>query len=330
MSENNSLKKRKIVMNFLGIDTSCYTTSLSIISQNNELIADERILLDVALGEGGLRQSDGVFKHVSNIPLLVKKLKATHILTAVAVSSKPRPDDNSYMPVFTVGVAVAESLAAFNGMPLFYTSHQEGHIAAGLWSADFAPEGPFLAVHISGGTSEVLLVEPQTLGFNITLLGATLDLHAGQLIDRIGVELGMKFPCGKELEKLANTLTIEPSLRLKGHVKDMHFNLSGAETEAKRLLKLGIEPAQVAFAVFRVIANSLEKVLVKAIQQTHLKNVLLVGGVASNALIKKRLLERLMHPSVGATLFFAEPSYATDNSVGVALIARKNFLSKQE
>ena len=293
-------------------------------------MADERRLLEVPIGEAGLRQGDGVFKHVQNMPSLVKRLAQYSELEAVAVSARPRPLDNSYMPVFTVGIAVAESIAAFNGIPIFYTSHQEGHIAAGLWSARFSPTGAFLAVHISGGTSEILKVVPHTAGYSISVLGGTADLHAGQLVDRIGVALGMKFPCGKELENLANTLDKEPELRLKGHVKGMNFNFSGAETQAKHHISAGVSPPEIAFAIFRLIANSLEKALLRAIQETGLKEILFVGGVASNYLIKERLKSRLMHPSLGASLYFAEPRYATDNAVGTALICRKNFLIKQE
>ena len=185
----------------MGLDTSCYTTSLAL-AHEGRLILQKRRLLKVEKGERGLQQSAGVFQHVKNLPDLMEMLceEARRVeIEAVCASDRPRPHEQSYMPVFLAGVGLARSLAAARGVPLYLTSHQQGHVRAAMVDAGL-PEGePFLAVHLSGGTTELLKVE----GLNIDLLGGSRDLHAGQFVDRAGVRMGLGFPAGPELERLA-------------------------------------------------------------------------------------------------------------------------------
>ncbi|HHT64350.1 MAG: O-sialoglycoprotein endopeptidase [Bacillota bacterium] len=306
----------------IGIDTSCYTTSLAIIDRGGNLIEDARKVLSVKPGRRGLQQSEAVFQHVQNLPFLLEKVSQKIDFTeikAVCVSTKPRPVEKSYMPVFTVSHGFGKVLALGKQISLFLTTHQEGHLMAGIWSAK-GPEGKeFLAVHLSGGTSEVLRVKKHKTGFFIEILGATGDLHAGQFVDRIGVALGMPFPAGSHLEKLAATYSGEIPY-LKTGVKGYDFSFSGPETAARKLLAEGNPPEAVARAVEQCVATTLEKVLRRAVSDTGLKEILIVGGVAANSYIRQRLVYRLEHRAVGAKLFFAEPVYSTDNAVGIAQI----------
>ncbi|MDW7651458.1 MAG: O-sialoglycoprotein endopeptidase, partial [Bacillota bacterium] len=190
---------------YYGIDTSCYTTSLAVTDAQGRLLCEQRKLLEVPSGERGLRQSDGIFLHLQNLPHLAEALAERTgplCLQAVAASTRPRPVDGSYMPVFTVGTSFGRMLAATLGVPFFSLSHQEGHIYAGLWSAGVDWDN-FYAVHISGGTTEILEVARQAKGLAIKELGGSEDLHAGQFIDRVGVALGLGFPAGPALEALA-------------------------------------------------------------------------------------------------------------------------------
>lgn len=312
----------------LGIDTSNYTTSVAAVTLDGTLYAEQRRLLPVAMGERGLRQSEAVFSHVQRLPELVELLdKPPGKLRTIAVSGSPRPVEGSYMPVFTVGLGLARALASTHSIPLLITSHQEGHIAAGLWSARGPKDSSFLAVHLSGGTSELLRVgRTAGAGFAIERLGGSDDLHAGQLVDRVGVALGLPFPSGPHLERLAQASRGE--LRLASSVKGLCFSLSGAETQAQRLITAGEPPAEIARAVESCIANSLEKIIRQAVETTTIRSILIVGGVAANGFIRSRLIKRLEHPAVAAKLFFAEPRACSDNAIGVGMIGIERFLKR--
>ncbi|MDW7678120.1 MAG: hypothetical protein SCK57_10705, partial [Bacillota bacterium] len=185
------MKKTQAVLAF---DTSNYTTSIALMDLSGSLLDHQRQLLSVRDGERGLRQSDALFQHVRELPVLLEKLAPvlkTVELAAAGYSDRPRRVEGSYMPVFLAGASLARSLAASHGIPCFPFSHQEGHVAAGLWSLGLNTTEPFYALHLSGGTTELLKVTPQThagvTGFPEEIIGATSDISLGQLIDRIGV-----------------------------------------------------------------------------------------------------------------------------------------------
>lgn len=305
----------------LGIDTSNYTTSLCLIDETGIILKEQRRLLEVEEGERGLQQSAAVFQHVRNLPALLETIGSLQGIQAICVSSRPRPEEGSYMPVFLAGEGLARSLAAAFEVPLYRTSHQEGHMAAGEGTGGLIPDHEFLAVHLSGGTSDLLRVKRQAAGYEIRQMGSSKDLHAGQFVDRVGVALGLPFPAGPHLEQLARTATeSDASIRLPSPIKGYDWSFSGPETAAQKLIQAGANPAGIARAAESAIAKGLEKVLRKAIEETNRKSILIVGGVAANLYIRERLKKRLEHPAVGARLYFADPRYSTDNAYGVARI----------
>lgn len=304
----------------LGIDTSNYMTSVAVVSREQQLLFDQRLLMTVKRGERGLQQSAAVFQHLKNLPTILEQVfRHRWQLQGISYSSQPRPIKGSYMPVFQVGTGYAKTLASALDLPLISTSHQEGHLFAGLWSSGFSPTNPFLTIHLSGGTTDLLRVQPGNESYQIACLGGSQDLHAGQFVDRIGVKLGLNFPAGPALESLAKKSQIAVDLTIPAAVKGYEISFSGPCSAAERHIDSGARPAEVAFAVFRSITNALEKVLRKAIEETGIKNILLIGGVAANSLIKERLRRRLSPPSIGARLYFAKAQYSGDNAVGVAL-----------
>ncbi|PKM85956.1 MAG: O-sialoglycoprotein endopeptidase [Firmicutes bacterium HGW-Firmicutes-12] len=317
---------------FLGIDTSNYTTSLAVIDKNREVYEDNRIILPVPTGQKGLQQSTALFYHVKNLPELTKEvfknIKGAD-LQAVAASVSPRPYEDSYMPVFTVGAGLAESISNILGIPFLKTTHQEGHLAAGLWSIKREDMERFLVVHLSGGTTELLEVKRRRvkeLLYEIRILGCSSDISAGQLIDRVGIAMGLPFPCGPTLEKLAaqnsnmnNAGDID--VIIPSSVKDYIISFSGAETKAKSYLAKGVPGPLIARAIENCITTALEKVLRKAIEETEVKDVVLVGGVAANTYLRQRLRQRLEHRAIGGRLYFPEARYCSDNAVGIGLIA---------
>ena len=219
----------------LGIDTSNYTTSCAVFDGRDFTMKCK--ILDVKEGMRGIRQSDGVFIHNRELPLMLEDILSEidgGDIAAVGVSARPRTVEGSYMPVFTVGHGYARAVAAALGVPLREFSHQDGHIMAGIYSAGAWElcNSPFLSVHLSGGTTEILRTVYTGNGFINEIVGGTLDISAGQLIDRVGVAMGMKFPCGRELERLA--LTTDETGRLPFSVKGAYMNLSGIETKLLR------------------------------------------------------------------------------------------------
>lgn len=305
----------------LGIDTSNYCTSLALLDFTGRILADERIWLPVPKGERGIQQSEAVFHHVTHLPRLFSRLNFSQVIVkGVGVSTAPRPVEGSYMPVFRVGTSWGSSLAHALNVPLIETTHQEGHLAAGEMSAS-PPLGAsqFLAVHLSGGTTELLAVQRKPAGFEVQRIGGTTDLNAGQLVDRIGVALGLSFPAGPELEKLAQEAPEGSSFAVPSAVKELECSFSGPYTALVRAWKEEKVAAPIlAFAVFRCIANTLEKILRNAFAKGYPREVLIVGGVAANQLIRQRLQQRLEHNSVRGSLHFAEPQLSGDNAVGVA------------
>lgn len=304
---------------YLGIDTSAYTTSLAIVDDQAELVYENRKVLDVPKGERGLAQSAALFQHVQNLPQLVNAVpkEIWENIAAIGVSTAPRPLKESYMPVFTPGFGVASAMASARCIPLVQTSHQEGHLAAGIISSKLK-ETHFLAIHISGGTTELLEVRHDQPGqLAIQIIGGTTDLHAGQFIDRVGVRLGLPFPSGKSLEELARLANPEAATWLPSAVKGFEVSFSGVETAAHRLVDQGKEPADVARAVEGCIVRTLAKLLQAGINKTRLSEILIVGGVASNQYIRKELEKRL---SSGVKLHWALPNWSRDNAIGVAIL----------
>ncbi|MEN6412556.1 MAG: hypothetical protein ABFC84_07310 [Veillonellales bacterium] len=309
----------------LGIDTSCYTTSVAILDETGKLITDERKILSVKPGGRGLAQSEMVFQHTRNLPALFEQAAAMVEqplrFQAIGVSGYPRPLPDSYMPAFLVGDGYARVLAAAYQSKLQRISHQEGHIFAGIWSVG----GPalafqdFLAVHVSGGTTEIVKVKMNDEQVEIVLLGGSMDLHAGQFIDRIGVGLQLPFPAGRHLEQLAKS-GLDCIATIPVSVKKMDVSFSGPATYAERLIEQGVAPAGIAAGVEYCIAETISRMVKAAIQHTGLSNVLLVGGVASNQFIRDYVQSHLAR-ICKVRLFFPEKQYSPDNAIGTAYYA---------
>lgn len=300
---------------FLGIDTSNYTTSASLVQDGKVLVNGKRPV-KVKEGDHGIRQSDAVFSHVQNLPEVLAEIGA-QTLAAVGVSTRPRDIEGSYMPCFLAGKAAATGIATIGGLPLYQVSHQWGHLMAALYGAgktDLYGQD-FLAFHVSGGTTELLRVR----GTCIEQVGGTLDLNAGQVIDRIGVKMGIPFPAGKGLEELSLPLS---QTDCWSHVRGLSCNLSGLENKADAMLLAGKSQEEVAAYVLKSICRTLEKLTENAFEQFGKQPVLYAGGVMSNRLIKE-VLQRRFHG------YFAPPAFSADNAAGVALLAERLHQERQ-
>ena len=299
----------------LGLDTSNYTTSLAVYD-GREGIHVGRLLM-VRPGELGLRQSDALFQHVQRLPQLFGQLRERGLdqyqIVAVGASTRPRAVEGSYMPCFLAGASQGEGLAHVLGVPFFAHSHQQGHLAAAAWSAGRMDllDRPFLAWHLSGGTTEFLLVEPEGTSVRAEILGGSKDISVGQLIDRTGVLLGLDFPAGKALSALAGeTEGVAPfPVKLDG----LSFSLSGMENQVQRRLAEGEIPARVAAFVLETVCHVVLRATQVAREAHPGLPVLCSGGVASNSRLRE-LLTR------ACQAVFAQPQYATDNAMGTAVL----------
>ena len=376
---------------YLGIDTSCYTTSVAIMDEEGQLLGEARQILSVKPGRCGLQQSEMVFQHTRNLPRLMEEAVgqvigcvttgagsvangvsvadeastagasglaglavAGYELAAIGVSGYPRPLEGSYMPAFLAGLSVARSVAAVTGAQLEVISHQENHLEAGLWSAGGPDVDRFLLLHASGGTTDVLLAERQQNGrYRITEVGGSMDLHAGQFVDRIGVALGLQFPTGPALEALAEKAlarTAEvsasvseqsvasvseagagaaPMVELPVSVRKLQVSLSGPCTAALRKLEAGAEPAALALGVEHALAETFARVLRNGAQEYRVRDVLLVGGVGSNNYIRQHVEQKLAKLRYPVRLWVPEGRFICDNATGCAAFARRINMSNK-
>ncbi len=301
---------------YLGIDTSNYTTSIALFDSKTKEVFMEKKLLPTVDGSLGLRQSDAVFSHIKQIGDLFKKLMLDKrvSLKAIGVSSFPRRIEGSYMPCFLVGEAVAEALGAVNNVKVYKFSHQEGHILSALYSADKLSllKEKFIAFHVSGGTTDALLVKPQDNFFTVDTVSNSLDLKAGQLVDRVGLKLNLSFPCGPELEKLA--LGNKENIKVKATMKGKNCCLSGIENKCEKLISDGKEPSYVAAYCLEAIKSAIFAMTDALIDEYGNLPLLYAGGVMSNSIIRTSIEKKY-----GA--FFAKPVFSSDNSAGIAILS---------
>lgn len=324
----------------LAVDTSNYTTSVAALDMNGNVIADERKLLEVKKGERGLRQSHALFQHISNLPELIERAaekvrrQGLNIVCAAA-SDKPRPEEGSYMPVFLAGVNSVKSMAAVLGVPAFFFSHQEGHIAAVCGVRD--QNSRALSFHMSGGTGEIVELDGNR---PVGIVGGIRDISFGQLIDRVGVALGYGFPAGAQLDLLAlrfkdsinvkysrkNRLITENGILKPVHTDGTFADLSGIETECMKAAKSGYPAEKLAPELFFHISEALVRLTVNSCRQTSADSMIFVGGVASSGFIRNQLEKRL--PKAGITPVFGKPELSTDNAVGIGRLAAGEFAGR--
>ena len=303
-------------MPVLGLDTSNYTTSAAVF--DGERGRNQGRLLEVRPGELGLRQSDALFQHVKHLPEVVEALlgeEGLGTVQAVGASTRPRAVEGSYMPCFLAGASQGQVLSQVLGVPFYAFSHQQGHLAAAAWSAGRLDllDRPFLAWHLSGGTTELLRVEPEEDGVAVRaeILGGTSDISAGQLIDRTGVLLGLPFPAGKGVEKLSRQAQKREYYKVK--VNGLTFSLSGMENKVRQMVQRGEEPAEIAWFAQETVCRVVQACTKAAMEVYPGLPVLCSGGVASNGRLKE-----LLRQNCGA--LFAQPQFSTDNAMGTAVL----------
>lgn len=311
-------------MAYLGFDTSNYTTSVALYFPEENKILQQKKLLPVKEGERGLRQSDAVFHHTTQLHTLCSNLFDFEKIQidAVCASVMPRLMQGSYMPCFLVGKNTASCISSTLSVPFYETSHQHGHILAALYSAgrlDLIHER-FIAFHVSGGTTEALLVEPSKEEiFTCKLLAKSLDLKAGQAIDRVGVMMGLSFPCGAKLDELSRKSTAH--YKIKPSIKGFDCSLSGVENKCRQMIQNGEKAEDVSLFCIEYIRASLSQMVSSLLKEYGNLPLVFSGGVMSNSLINETFTKQF-----GA--IFAKSEFSCDNAAGIAIMGYlKNKLS---
>ncbi len=341
---------------YLGIDTSCYTTSLFFMDREGHAAAEARRILKVKPGGCGLQQSEMLYQHTRNLPELMEEAARRHRFTVrgIGVSARPRPREDSYMPAFLAGLGFARSLAALYGIPLWQISHQENHLEAALWSANGPDADRFLFLHASGGTTDLLLAEKESSAYKLTEIGGSLDLHAGQFVDRVGVALGLGFPAGPALEQLAEQHTEIPEIPVSVHktkvslsgpctwvlraigkakqeteISNQSDSVTAADgstannfADAKVLTEEShITAANLAAGVQWGLAETFVRMIRNGAAEHNVKHVILAGGVCANRWIRNHIVEKLAKR--GIRVWMPDNRYSGDNASGCAAYARR-------
>ncbi len=311
---------------FLGIDTSNYTTSAAIYFSSENKIVQCKKLLPVKEGALGLRQSDAVFHHTKQLPEIISSLAESagkQDFSAVCSSVRPRNADGSYMPCFLCGKGLANAYSALQGIPMYETSHQTGHILAALYSADRLEyvNQPFIAFHVSGGTTDCLLCEPDKENIlSISEISTSLDLNAGQAVDRVGIMLELQFPCGIALEKLA--VNADKCYKIKPVLKNGSCCLSGLENKCRAMLNSGEKYENIALYCLDFIAETIISMTDYALHKYGDLPLVFAGGVMSDKLIKDKIVSKYNNAS------FAESEFSCDNASGIAIYAYLKYIRR--
>ena len=336
---------------YLGIDTSCYTTSLFFMDREGQAAAEARRILKVKPGGCGLQQSEMLYQHTRNLPELMEEAARGHRFTVrgIGVSARPRPREDSYMPAFLAGLGFARSLAALYGIPLWQISHQENHLEAALWSAHGPDADRFLFLHASGGTTDLLLAEKgfvkggntaettenasvirdgnAAYNYILTEIGGSLDLHAGQFVDRVGVALGLPFPAGPALELLAEQHTEIPEIPVSVHKTKISFSgpctwvLRAIEKSGPAAAVEETAAANLAAGVQWGLAETFVRMIRYGAAEHNVNDVILAGGVCANRWIRNYIEEKLARR--GIRVWLPENRYSGDNAAGCAAYARR-------
>lgn len=330
----------------LGIDTSNYKTSIAVTDEEGTIVADERQLLKVREGERGLRQQEALFQHVENLPVLYERIMQTlknKQIAAVAVSTRPRPVEGSYMPCFKAGITFGKAVALSLNVPFYEFSHQEGHLQAAKGYSELKDSEDYIGWHLSGGTCEVLSGKE-----NLRIIGGSKDISFGQVIDRAGVAMGFPFPAGSHMDRFIERISadevkeMEAFLAGRYHVdlklspikiQEGWFNLSGMETQCQRIIeklqKLKSEENEyhtackvLTFRIFERTGEAIEKVSLELCRKFAVKSLVFSGGVSESLYIRKHLKDSL---EGRLKLVYSPRSLSEDNGVGIALLGGKAY-----
>lgn len=307
----------------LGIETSCDETGIALYDEHKGLLADVLYSqVELHADYGGvvpeLASRDHVRKTLPLIQQVLDKANCTKKdVTGVAYTAGP-----GLVGALLVGTSIGRSLAWAWGVPAVAVHHMEGHLLAPLLE-DKPPAFPFVALLVSGG--HTLLVEVNGIG-RYKIIGETLDDAAGEAFDKTAKLLGLDYPGGPALAKLA--LQGDPKRfrfpRPMTNRPGLDFSFSGLKTFAITTLRDNSEPgsdlpqtrADIARAFEDAVADTMAIKCKRALQQTGLKRLVMAGGVSANQSLRTKL--STLSQQEGFDIFYPRPAFCTDNGAMIA------------
>ena len=306
----------------LGIESSCDETSVAIVKNGREVLSNV-INTQISIHElyGGVVPEIASRNHVENIsPVMKEALKEANIkiddVDGIACTYGP-----GLVGALLVGVSYAKALSYAANKPLIGVNHIQGHIAANyITYKDLKP--PFLTLLISGGNTQLVLVKDYT---EFEILGKTRDDAVGEAFDKIARVIGLGYPGGPKMDKLAQDGT--PNIDLpKVHIEGLDFSFSGLKTAIINLHHKtpDINKADLAASFEKDVAEILLENTKKAVKETNINKIALAGGVSANSYIRKAFKE--LEEKENIEIYYPELKLCTDNAAMIASAGYYNFL----
>lgn len=321
-------------MKILGIETSCDETGIAIYDTDEGLLAHE-LYSQVKLHAdyGGVVPELASRDHVRKIVPLIKRTMSSAGLSSSDIDGVAFTRGPGLVGALLVGSSVGRSLAYAWGVPAVGVHHMEGHLLAPMLE-DNRPDFPFVALLVSGGHTQ--LVHVAGIG-EYTLLGESLDDAAGEAFDKAAKMMGLPYPGGPELSKLAEQgdakrfdfprpMTNRPGL---------DFSFSGLKTAARTaIIKQAVDgvlaeqtKADISACFQAAVVDTLAVKCKRALKQTGLKNLVIAGGVGANKLLRQQLTE--MTQKIGGQVFYPRAEFCTDNGAMIAYAGCQRLLAGQ-
>ncbi len=321
-------------MNVLGIESSCDETGVALVSSHGEgfpalLAHAPHTQIDMHQAYGGVVPELASRDHIRRVLPLVRQVTAAADRTLDEVDVVAYTQGPGLAGALLVGAGVACALAASLGRPVLPVHHLEGHLLSPFLSAD-PPSFPFVALLVSGGHTQLMRVDGVA---RYELLGETIDDAAGEAFDKSAKLMGLAYPGGPALARLAefgDPATFELPRPLL-HSGDLDFSFAGLKTAVRtRLSKLGTNVCQqdlahLAASTQQAIVDVLVKKSVAAIKQTGLDRLVVAGGVGANASLRQQLNDACAKRRV--RVHYPELALCTDNGAMIALAAAMRLRS---
>lgn len=310
----------------LAIETSCDETSASIIKNGNiEIKTVVLSQMDTHKLYGGVVPEIASRMHIENITLVLEELLTSSNMTFddidfIAVTNGP-----GLIGSLLIGLQAAKTLSFIHNKPLIPVNHLHGHIYANRLVGDF--EFPLISLIISGGHTDIIYMDKD---YSFKKIGSTKDDAVGETYDKVARIIGLPYPGGPLLDKLAQTGT--PNYELPTPLDDnsYDFSFSGLKTAVKNLYNENINKEDLASSFQNVVVNIIAKKTMRAVKEYNVKQLLISGGVAANSGIRNKFKE--LCEKEGIDLLIPPIKYCTDNAAMIgsaAYYAYKNDVVSQ-
>ena len=316
-------------MKILGIETSCDETGVAIYDEEKGLIANQLYSqIEMHADYGGVVPELASRDHIrKTVPLIEAALKEAN-LTACDIDGVAYTAGPGLVGALLVGATIARSLAYAWNVPALGVHHMEGHLLAPMLE-ETPPEFPFVALLISGGHTQ--LVKVDSVG-QYELLGESIDDAAGEAFDKTGKLLGLDYPAGVAVSKLAEQGTPNRFVfpRPMTDRPGLDFSFSGLKTFAANTINANLDEngkldeqtrCDIAHAFQQAVVDTILIKCKRALQQTGYKRLVMAGGVSANKQLRADLAE--MMKSLGGEVYYPRPQFCTDNG---AMISYTGFL----